>query len=236
MKKIKLLLVAAIVAGLITGCSSFKPDQTGILVKKNGSIVSVIKESLDRDYYDQTELKAMIDETVDLYNASVGTKQVTVDQYEVENGQATLKMSYDSAADYQSMNQVEFYQGDLASAYGTEYGLEGTFFKVEKGKKTEQPLDKETVLATKNYNVVVLEEELLVEVPGDIVFVSNDVEVLGKKQAKTGEGTIQATNEVQTEASISDIPVINPEGTESTEAQTEAPAEESSHLYYIIYK
>ncbi|MCI7813154.1 MAG: hypothetical protein SO016_13820 [Lachnospiraceae bacterium] len=231
MKKIKLLLVAAMVAGLVTGCSKFKPDQTGISVKKNGSIVSVIKESLDRSYYDPEELERMIDETVDSYNASAGAKYVKVDQYEVENGQATLQISYDSAADYQKMNQVEFYLGDLASAYGTEYGLEGSFFKVEKGERTDEALGKEAVLATKNYNVIVLEEELLVEVPGDIVFVSSNVEMLGKRQVITGQEAPQTTAEVQ--VNDSGIPVINPEVMEGSPMEEQ---EDGTHLFYIIYK
>lgn len=242
MKKMKLLLVAAAVAGLVTGCSSFKPDQTGILVKKNGSIESVIKESLDKAYYDQSELETMINETVDSYNTGIGENRVTVEKYEVANSEATLEISYDSGSDYQALNQVKFYQGDLAGTQGTEYQLQGTFLQVEKGTATGETLDAAGVLATSNYSVVVLEEAMLVEVPGDIVFVSSNMEVLGKRQAIGGKsgstGTVntetqaEGTTAEQTQTDASGIPIIHPEGSEPESVQEST----SSELFYIIYK
>ncbi len=236
MKKIVLLLVAAMVAGLVTGCgsSSFQPDQTGISIQTNGSIVSVIKESLDKSYYDQTELENMIHETVDAYNESAGGDWVEVKQYTVENGMATLEMTYDSVTDYRNLNQMKLYTGDLTGTQNTEYQLEGTFFEVDGGKLTGQTTDAATILSGENYNVVVLEEEILVEVPGDIVFISDDVQLMGEREAKAGEST-QAAETEQQETNASGIPVISPEGTAETDT-TETQQQESGNLFYIIYE
>lgn len=233
MKKIKLLLVAAAVAGLVTGCgrSSFEPDQTGISVNKNGSIVSVIKESLDKNYYNQTELETMIHDTVDLYNTNTGEERVEIDEYQVENGVATLKMTYDSGQDYRDLNQVRFFQGDLAGIQGTEYQVQGTFFEIDNGTVTGKTVDASGVLSGSNHNIIVLEEEILVQVPGDILYVSSNVEVIGDKEAKAG-GEFTQTTEDQIETDVSGIPVINPEEVEETESQIQG----SHELFYIIYE
>ena len=230
MKGKRLLLIAAVTAGLATGCSKFKPDETGILVEKNGRIKSVIKESLDKSYYDETELKNMIDDTVNSYNTEMGTKQVEIEKYKVKDGEATLEISYDSFSDYQEMNQVKFYQGDLAGVQGTKYELQGTFFQVSNGKVTQDAVDASTVMAAGNYNVVVLEEEILVQVPGNIVFISSNIELLGKNKARAqGKESVQ-TEAQQAQTGEAGIPVLHPEETEDT------PVKESSDLFYIIYE
>ncbi len=236
MKKIILLLLAAMVAGLVTGCGTgnFQPDQTGISVLKDGSIISVVKENLDKSYYDQTELETMIYEAVAAYDESTGGDWIEVDEYEVENGAATLKMTYDTAADYRDFNQMKLYTGDLAGTQNTEYQLQGTFFEVDGGALTGQSADASAILSGQNYNVVALEEEILVKVPGDIVFVSSNVELLGKREAKTGESAPE-TQQVQQETNASGIPVISPE-TSSTAEMVEEAQQDSSGLFYIIYK
>ena len=202
MKGKRLLLIAAVTAGLATGCSKFKPDETGILVEKNGRIKSVIKESLDKSYYDETELKNMIDDTVNSYNTEMGTEQVEIEKYKVKDGEATLEISYDSFSDFQVSN----------------------------GKVTQDAVDASTVMAAGNYNVVVLEEEILVQVPGNIVFISSNIELLGKNKARAqGKESVQAEAQ-QAQTGEAGIPVLHPEETEDT------PVKESSDLFYIIYE
>ena len=230
MKGKRLLLIAAVAAGLTTGCGRFKPDQTGILVEKNGRIKSVIKENLDKSYYDETELKSMIEETVNNYNAEMGTEQVEIEKYQVKDGEATLEMLYDSFSDYQGLNQVKFYQGDLAGAQGTNYELQGTFFQVSKGKVTQDAVDASTVMAAGNYNMVALEEEMLVQVPGDIVFIISNMELLEKNTAIAKGKESGQTETEQAQTGEAGIPVLHPEETEDT------PVEESSDLFYIIYE
>jgi len=229
MKGKRLLLIAVVTAGLATGCSKFKPDETGILVEKNGTIKSVIKESLDKSYYDETELKSMIDDTVNSYNTKMGTEQVEIEKYQVKDREATLEILYDSFDDYQEMNRVKFYQGDLSGVQGTIYELQGTFFQVSKGK-VQDTVDASTVMATSNYNVVVLEEDILVQVPGNIVFISSNMELLGENKARAkGKESVQTEME-QAQTGEAGIPVLHPEETEDT------PVKESTDLFYIIYE
>lgn len=229
MKGKRLLLIAVVTAGLATGCSKFKPDETGILVEKNGRIKSVIKESLDKSYYDETELKSMIDDTVNSYNTKMGTEQVEIEKYQVKDREATLEILYDSFDDYQEMNRVKFYQGDLSGVQGTIYELQGTFFQVSKGK-VQDTVDASTVMATSNYNVVVLEEDILVQVPGNIVFISSNMELLGGNKARAkGKESVQTEME-QAQTGEAGIPVLHPEETEDT------PVKESTDLFYIIYE
>lgn len=229
MKGKRLLLIAVVTAGLATGCSKFKLDETGILVEKNGRIKSVIKESLDKSYYDETELKSMIDDTVNSYNTKMGTEQVEIEKYQVKDREATLEILYDSFDDYQEMNRVKFYQGDLSGVQGTIYELQGTFFQVSKGK-VQDTVDASTVMATSNYNVVVLEEDILVQVPGNIVFISSNMELLGENKARAkGKESVQTEME-QAQTGEAGIPVLHPEETEDT------PVKESTDLFYIIYE
>lgn len=90
-------------------------------------------------------------------------------------------MNYAASRDYQDFNNVTFYAGDLQGAYNQKYEFPDEFQKVENGKVTGS-VTRSDILSGLNYNVVICSEEMDIEVPGKILYVTTDAVVTGKRR------------------------------------------------------
>lgn len=239
MKKSKLWICMAMSVCMLAGCGGFSPDETGVSVAKNGAVKSVAIENLDKDYYKEDELKNMIDSSVSEYNQ--GGEKVKMDGFEVKDKKATLTLEFTSSADYAAFNNVTFFTGTVSEAKSAGYDFNEEFLAVEKGK-AKSAADTGTVELSGNYKVVILEEPMLVEVPGNIVYVSNNIEVTGKKEARmkaqeqkgAAESPETQQSQASTEASTGEtsaVPVIS--GVTQTEAGS---GSDKPQLGYIVYE
>lgn len=182
MKKWKVFLAVLLTAAGLTGCSQFKASQNTVKLNRDGSLQTAVIEELDKSYYSEEELKTTIDDAVAEYNGNGEEEPIVIKKYEVEEGVVSLYMNYASAEDYQEFNQVTLYAADLQGAYDNSFQFPETFQKVEKGKITGTAAKSE-LLNGLNYYVLIYSEDMDVEVPGNIVYVSRDVTVTGKKTA-----------------------------------------------------
>lgn len=241
-RRVTWIAVLAVAACAMTGCSKFSPEETAVSVGKDGKITAAVIEQLDQDYYNEDELKTSIDQAVADFAEENGEDLVTVEKYETEDRKVTLFMDYADADAYAAFNNVVFFTGDMVEAGGAGYDFGTEFQEVKKGEVTKEQVASDEVLSSYNYNVVILQEEMGVEVPGDIVYVSSNVEVTGKKSAKvTGSHQTeeQTESETETEAQAqTDLVSIAPQGEEDTEEETESETEPSQEIpiAYIIYE
>ncbi len=239
-KRVTWMTVLVVAACAMAGCSKFSPEETAVSVGKDGKITAAVIEQLDQDYYKEDELKASIDQAVADFAEENGEDLVKVKKYETEDRKVTLFMNYANADAYAKFNNVVFFTGDMVEAGGAGYDFNTGFQKVEKGEVTNNQVTSDEVLNSYNYNVVILQEEMGVEVPGDIVYVSSNVEVTGKKSAKVvGDEKIQEQSERETETDTkeqTDLVSIAPEGEESTETERETETMEEIPIAYIIYE
>lgn len=105
MKKAGIALV--ILTGmLLFGCSgkssntsTFTPTRSSIYVTRDGSVTSALVEPYENDYYDQTELKASIEEAVAEYNGRLGRNAVTLTSCTLGSGKAIAVFDYESSTD-----------------------------------------------------------------------------------------------------------------------------------------
>ena len=96
----------------LTGCSmleGFSPEVTGVSVSKNGTVTEVVMESFDASYYSAEELKSAVESEITDYNSSHGDKAVKKKSLEVKDGEAQMRLVYDSYQDYAGFNNVDFY-------------------------------------------------------------------------------------------------------------------------------
>ncbi|MDO4345293.1 MAG: hypothetical protein Q4C50_10865 [Eubacteriales bacterium] len=176
------------VAFILTGCGGFSSEISGISISKKGVISESVVENFDKDYYDKKELEQEIAAQVESYNAENGKNAVKKKSLRVKDSVAYLGMSYATAKDYAEFNQVDLYVGDIQGAVQAGYAFEGSFFEVSKGTvKEDAPVWGSQIMSGKNYSTVVLREELLVEVPGTIKYVSDNVRVKDKSTAVVEE-------------------------------------------------
>ena len=242
MKKVKFLGLAAFSAVLLFGCQKFSPDKTAISVNNDGEIVSYIKESFDKDYYSAEELEAIIDQAVSEYNASLGTENIKKEKFEVENLTAELRIQYAGGDDYSAFNDVVMYTGDVLGAYHAGYDFKGTFQSVEKGKVTATDVTGNDILNSYNYGIVIMEEAMDVQVPGNIVYASDNVTITGKKTATVLESQTEETpavskteTEYETdESGIISIAPVSSDAAPSGKTTEEGTAE--TKLAYILYE
>ena len=247
MKKWKTVLAVVLAAVCLTGCSQFKAEHNAAALKKDGSVMAAVLDTLDKSYYSDEELKTTIDEAVADYNEGSDETAIVVKKFETSEENVQLYMNYASAEDYQKFNNVTFYAGDLQGAYDNNYEFPDTFQQVEKGKVTGT-VTKSDILSGLNYYVLIYSEEMDVEVPGKIVYVSPDVSVTGKKTATNIDEVIEQQAEAGTETAEGKESEITEEGkieveegvleTESqTETSKDTDGEAGEHmLTYIIYE
>ena len=107
-------------------------------------------------------------------------------------------MNYAASRDYQDFNNVTFYAGDLQGSIQSKYEFPDEFQKVENGKVTGS-VTRSDILSGLNYNVVICSEEMDIEVPGKILYVTTDAVVTGKKTATSISEEREKAAESETE-------------------------------------
>ena len=79
---------------MLAGCGkSLDADTDTVYVQKNGTVLSVDVETLDKDYYDETELKDYVTDAVSTYTGEHGKSAVRVEDGKV-TGTATKEEIY----------------------------------------------------------------------------------------------------------------------------------------------
>lgn len=239
MKKTKGLLLAVVALGLLTGCRKFSPEETAVSIGKDGAVTAAVIDKLDKSYYDAEELKANVESSVAEYTKGAGEDALTVEKLEIgEEGDVELLMKYASYKDYAAFNNVDFYVGDITDAYNNGgYRFETGFYPVEKGEIAGAEIQREEIFEGVNHPMVVFSEDMAVEVPGKILYVSSNVELTGKKSARmAGSGASTETESEQaTEQKESGAAGDAQEITPKVEL-IQGGENESAGLAYIIYE
>lgn len=184
MKRGRLAGVLLGVCCILTGCGSFSPDVNGVSISKKGVVTEVSSEEFAQAYYNKEELESEIDAQVESYNAQAGKKAVRKKSFHVKDGTATLRMTYNTAEDYARFNGVDFYMGDIPGAVQAGYTFEESFYEVTDAVVQDgKPIFGSQVMTGKNYNTVAAREAVLIQVPGTIRYVSENVKVTDKDTA-----------------------------------------------------
>lgn len=179
MKKIG-IIAGIVLLTLAAGCGGNKDyDKNIITFSKNGSVDETIQEAFDESIYNKEDLLASIDAEVSSYNSDSGQESVELKKCKVKDGVASVKMTYDTASDYASFNHVGLYHGPVTEFVESEYHAYADL-KDRDGEIT--PLSS-IVASGKDYYIVALDMDCIVEVKGTICFVSDGVELISKKTA-----------------------------------------------------
>jgi len=113
-------LLAAFIIGvilLLKGCQTREVKaitRSTVEFRRNGSLIVTSVEPFERDYYDEKELRALIDEALGKYN--LNGKKIELNQFDVDNKNAVLQLSYQSSADYRAFNDTMLFDGTVQEA------------------------------------------------------------------------------------------------------------------------
>ena len=222
---------------MLAGCGkSLDADTDTVYVQKNGTVLSVDVETLDKDYYDETELKDYVTDAVSTYTGEHGKSAVKLENLSVKDGTATLKMKYKTPEDYTGFNGIELYEGKVVKALAADGKVTGT-------------ATKEEIYSGEDLKVVIIKANRDVKVDGTICYVSSEnVKLTGTDSVSIRDG-YSLNNGSTADESDSDENIAD--GTESIGGSTEVSdtdvnddttyvkddgAFETDVYTYIIYK
>ena len=183
MKKIKALLLAGGLAGLLCACNIIggNVDTTTVKFQKDGGVTQIIVEDFSQPYYNTEELERDITSKIAEYNNGVGTEDAIVlkDVELAENKMITVKMDFKSSADYKAFNEKELFCGTVADAYKAGY----EFTTMRDAAQEGIVLSAADVLEKSDMNIVILEEAQQIIVPGKIRYISDGISMVEEKRA-----------------------------------------------------
>ena len=174
---------------MLAGCGkSLNADTDTVYVQKNGTVLTVDVETLDKDYYDETELKDYVTDAVSAYTEEHGKNTVKLEGLSVKDSTATLKMKYKTPEDYTGFNGIELYEGKVVKALVAGYDFNTDFVSVEDGKVTGTAT-KEEIYSGDDLKAVIIKANRDVKVDGTICYVSTEnVKLTGADSVSIRDG------------------------------------------------
>ncbi|NCC42656.1 MAG: hypothetical protein EOM18_03540 [Clostridia bacterium] len=185
MRKRSIALVLSAVV-LLSGCGKIEDvTESTVTVDEKGVVTEALVETFSSEQYDLTELESSVKELVDAYNKDAGKTQVTLKKTEVKDETAHVLMEYGTDDDYRGFNQVDFFAEAVKDAVKDEYSFSGDFTD-KSGKDVSEGTVPDNCEDAK---VVIIREPLCVLVPGTILYVSKNMEILGNDRARLVDDT-----------------------------------------------
>lgn len=163
-----------IMALVMTACNStpslnVRMDASTILVLSDGTVQSVSVEEFNKNYYSADELGLYVNEIIQSYVSKVGKDVVKKEDLKVEDGTATLVLSYATVEDYSALNNIPTTL-KTAVEFRNDESLPNTYYSVENKSETT----KESALSNDNYKVLVTTDPgVMIQVEGKIKFYAN---------------------------------------------------------------
>ena len=168
---ILILLIIGIVR-LVKGSSGHVPtaDATTLTLLSDGRVVYEEVLSVD-DGVTEKMLRSFIKDEIRDYNETSGAQAVLLDEVSVNDGVAYQKTTYKDAVCYSDFTGYELYSGLIRDASQSGYDFETKFASVHDGILGEE-VTKDFAMADTGLSVLIIRENGLVRVPGDIKYLS----------------------------------------------------------------
>lgn len=172
---ISAFILAAMFA-LVSCSTGSQMAGTNVLLSKDGTVQSNIRESFEESYYDKEELQQTILAQAATYNRQAGSGSITVEKVDVKDGMALVQMTYAKASDYAAFNKATFFVGSPKDADSEDYNLNVVLSSVKNQKET---LGKADILAVENMTLLITDISDSIVLNGKAVYVSENVVVEG---------------------------------------------------------
>lgn len=192
MKKNRVLMTV-IVAFLfigVTGCGKNKvgdltvdAGESAIYLDQDGTVSYVMCEDFDKDYYDKGDLKEAIKQEIDDFNAGPSSKETdsaSLESFKVKDKKVTAIIEFKSTDDfvgyvkeYNREGDDEIFIGKISDAVDEGIKISGKFTEVKDGLVTEETI-KGTEVKKLEDNIIVLKEQMLVQMEGNIKYISEN--------------------------------------------------------------
>lgn len=193
-----LILVLALFGMLGSGCGSSyidvsKLNESSLVIQKDGTVDEVIIENFDQEYYNQASLESYIKDAVNTYNnahpiaADTKAKEenaeaITVNKVVMNGTKARVELKYWEASYFSDFNYLELTLKKADALTSEEKVL--TMLSAE----DKSAVDLNSVDKLGDYNALVFQTARQIIVPDKILYMSDNVTLVDKTTAKTGDG------------------------------------------------
>ena len=157
----KYLALALLGVLFLTGCSG-SHDVSTLSINKDGEVTSYIVEEFLAPNYDAEELKRNVLSDIAVANENLKHSAIELKDYELVDGSLKATIDYKSAKAYEEFNEETLYVGTLNKALKEGYDIDADIEDDE-------------------YHIVLFTENVNVEVPKKIVYVSDGLQKNGSK-------------------------------------------------------
>lgn len=163
------------------------PDTTSLQVHGDESVTETIFDSLDQTWYEGNELQDMIARSMNEYNESHGDGAIHVTSYSDEGGKVQVVIEYRTGEDFAGYNNTQFCCGSMLDAQMEGFLFEGTYYETDGNRLKGEAVDSSEPLSHKEYSVVISDGTHVVQVPGEIRYVSAGAQLVNSHVAKRAD-------------------------------------------------
>jgi len=180
MRKIIVILLILMITTL-TACGVLSNAKVStIYVDRKGEVVSATIASLPTEQYDGDELKVSIDEAIATYNSTKENEPISLNEFKVKKEQATLRLTYATAGDYEAFNERTLFAGTIAEATAAGYDFEVDFIDSDKTTIKGSAILKEA----RDELVIITNEPVQIQTTKDILYTSDNATIIDKRTAQ----------------------------------------------------
>lgn len=215
MKRFRIALLLSLMLLVMGGCSkasksTFEPKTSGLFVTQNNTLSEadmITYDQSQKGYYEEGELKAYVEEAVKAYNQKTASLNmayaeeagedqalpIAISQCTIGGGTATLILDYQSKEDYLAFKEKNTVKGitvtGLSLCTVEEAAADGSILTQKFTKPDGKAVDIKKVKKKKKAHVLYVEGGAQIQTEGEILFISEGVEMVDDYTVKTAEGT-----------------------------------------------
>lgn len=168
------------------GCGEFLKSVNSLEIDSSGSVKAFSISDFDKEYYSGTELRKQILDSVSDYNKGSSEKKVSLSSCKIVKKKARVLLKYQSIEDYAAFNNVLAWMGTITEAVDngllekstSAMSADGTL-KTTVGELLAEYGEDTASRKSNILKVLVIEEPLMIKVPGKVKYVIGDVKMNG---------------------------------------------------------
>lgn len=168
---------------------------TSVTIKKDGYIEDKITEEFSKEYYDESELETMINQSISEYLKNAPNSKISIKKCKKDKDNVVVEMEYSDYKAYEGFNGETFFSGTIKEAYEAGYDLNFKLSSVASDSETKTVVSKQELLNMGDKHIVIMEinadvqnmqeiEPVYINCYDEILYVGDGVSLSGKKTAK----------------------------------------------------
>jgi hypothetical protein len=183
------VLILLLIMSLFTGCGNKEEEfaETAVIINAKGIVTNEIVEPFDKSYYDENELRDIIDKELTGYCRSIDDENACrLDSLSVREGVATAKIEFSDYNAYAGFNEVDFFYGTINEAVEKGYSTDVTM----KSADDDSTISRYEFEALGENRLVVVSEPVLVKLPGKIAYTTANIDLIDKSSARMASDSV----------------------------------------------